>query len=209
MTLIGSGRASARLLQDKPILDRLTSLPIADRAEKIEELTQGLPAADDRLKQLIVKFSSNFTNSEATPEMGLAVFKKSCVACHRINDEGGKVGPQLDGVGHRGLERLLEDVLDPNRNVDAAFRASVVAKKDGLVVTGLKLRDEGKTVVLGDHLGKEVRIPLEEIEEVRLSNLSPMPSNFADQLNEADLRALVTYLLQQKQAVKASTPKPE
>ena len=209
LTLIGSGRASARLLQDKPILDRLTSLPIADRAEKIEELTQGLPAADDRLKQLIVKFSSNFTNSEATPEMGLAVFKKSCVACHRINDEGGKVGPQLDGVGHRGLERLLEDVLDPNRNVDAAFRASVVAKKDGLVVTGLKLRDEGKTVVLGDHLGKEVRIPLEEIEEVRLSNLSPMPSNFADQLNEADLRALVTYLLQQKQAVKASTPNLE
>jgi putative heme-binding domain-containing protein len=141
--------------------------------------------------------------------MGLAVFKKSCVACHRINDEGGKVGPQLDGVGHRGLERLLEDVLDPNRTVDAAFRASVVAKKDGLVVTGLKLRDEGKTVVLGDHLGKEVRIPLEEIEEVRLSNLSPMPSNFADQLNEADLRALITYLLQQKQTVKTNTPKPE
>ena len=36
------------------------------------------------------------------------------------------VGPQLDGVGTRGLERLIEDVLDPNRNVDPAFRASHV-----------------------------------------------------------------------------------
>ena len=134
--------------------------------------------------------------------MGLAVYKKSCFACHRINDEGGKVGPQLDGVGHRGLERLLEDVLDPNRNVDAAFRASVVARKDGLVVTGLKLREEGNTLVLGDNQGKEVRIANDDIDEVRLSNLSPMPSNFADQLNETDLRALVTYLLRQKQVVK-------
>ena len=202
-TLIATGRASARLLQDKPILDRLAAVPIPDREQRIEELTRGLPAADDRLKALIGKFSAGFANSEATPEMGLAVFKKSCVACHRINDEGGKVGPQLDGVGHRGLERLLEDILDPNRNVDAAFRASVVAKTDGLVVTGLKLREEGNTLVLGDNQGKEVRIPTGDIEEIRLSNLSPMPSNFADQLTEPDLRALVTYLLRQKQAVKA------
>ena len=200
--LIATGRASARLLQDKPILDRLAGVPIPDRDQKIEELTRGLPAADDRLKQLIVKFSASFANADATPEMGLAVYKKSCFACHRINDEGGKVGPQLDGVGHRGLERLLEDVLDPNRNVDAAFRASVVARKDGLVVTGLKLREEGNTLVLGDNQGKEVRIANDDIDEVRLSNLSPMPSNFADQLNETDLRALVTYLLRQKQVVK-------
>ncbi|WP_373650359.1 PVC-type heme-binding CxxCH protein [Schlesneria sp. DSM 10557] len=201
-TLISTGRASARLLQDKPVLDRLTSLAIPDLDAKIEELTEGLPDPDDRLKQLIAQFAASFDNADATPDAGRAVFKKSCFACHRISDEGGKVGPQLDGVGHRGLERLLEDVLDPNRNVDAAFRASVVVKNDGLVVTGLKLREEGNTLVLGDNQGKEVRIPTEEIDEVRLSNLSPMPSNFAEQLNEADLRALVTYLLSQKQAVK-------
>ena len=110
------------------------------------------------------------------------------------------MGPQLDGVGIRGLERLIEDVLDPNRNVDAAFRATIIAKTDGVVVTGLKLREEGKAVILGDNLGKEVRIPLDEIDESRLSNLSPMPSNVADQLSEADLRALLTYLLSLKQS---------
>ena len=202
-SLIATGRASARLLQDKPILDRLAGVPIPDRQQKIEELTRGLPAADDRLKQMIAKFSASFAGSEATPEQGLAVFKKSCVACHRISDEGGKVGPQLDGVGHRGLERLLEDVLDPNRNVDAAFRSTVIVKKDGLVVTGLKLREEGNTVVLGDNQGKDVRVSNDDIDEIRLSNLSPMPSNFAEQLSEPDLRALVTYLLRQKQVVKA------
>lgn len=202
LTLIGSGRASARLLQDKPILDRLATLSIPNRDERIEELTRGIPAADERMKALVAKISSNFNPSEANVEAGAAVFKKSCTACHRINDQGGKVGPQLDGVGIRGLDRLLEDVLDPNRNVDGAFRATVIETKDGLVVTGLKLREEGKTVILGDNQGKEVRVRAEDIEETRLSNLSPMPSNFADQLTEPELQALMTFLLRQKQAVK-------
>ena len=180
----------------------MNSVPSPDREQKIKELTQGLPSADERLKTMIAQVSTSFTKANSSPEAGAAVFKKSCVACHRINDEGGKVGPQLDGVGIRGIERLLEDVLDPNRNVDGAFRATVVEKKDGLVVTGLKLREEGSTLILGDNQGKEVRVRIEEIEEQRLSNLSPMPSNFADQLNEADLRALMAFLLQQRQAVK-------
>ena len=202
LTLIGSGRASARLLQDKPILDRLATLSIPNRDERIEELTRGIPAADERMKALVAKISSTFSPTEASVEAGAAVFKKSCTACHRINDLGGKVGPQLDGVGIRGIDRLLEDVLDPNRNVDGAFRATVIETKDGLVVTGLKLREEGKTVILGDNQGKEVRVRAEDIEEQRLSNLSPMPSNFADQLTEPELQSLIAFLLRQKQAAK-------
>lgn len=201
-TLIATGRASARLLQDKPVLDRLASVPIADREEKIKDLTQGLPAADDRLKATITKLSSSFVSSDESIQAGAALFKKSCTACHRISDQGGKVGPQLDGVGIRGIDRLLEDVLDPNRNVDGAFRATVIETKDGLVVTGLKLREEGKTVILGDNQGKEVRVRSEDIEEQRLSNLSPMPSNFAEQLNETELRSLLAFLLSQRQPVK-------
>lgn len=201
-SLVASGRASARLLQDKPVLDRLAATSIPDREKKIEELTRGIPDSDERLKKAIAKFSTRFAGAQADVNAGAAVFKKACFACHRIADQGGKVGPQLDGVGNRGLERLLEDVLDPNRNVDGAFRATVVETKNGLIVTGLKLREEGTTLILGDNQGKEIRIPAEEIEEQRLSNLSPMPSNFSEQLKEEDLGALVAYLLQQRQQVK-------
>jgi putative heme-binding domain-containing protein len=199
--LIAAGKASALLLQDKPILDRLNSVPIPERDKRIKELTQGLTPPDERLKELTAKLAASFAGAIIPPEAGMAVLKKSCIACHRLNNEGGKIGPQLDGVGNRGLERLLEDVLDPNRNVDGAFRATIVAQKNGLVTTGLKLREEGGAVILGNNEGKEVRIPLDEIEESRTSNLSVMPPNFAQQLNEADLRALISYLLSQKQSV--------
>ena len=39
-----------------------------------------------------------------------------------------EIAPHLDGIGNRGLERLLEDVLDPNRNVDQLFRATQSAR---------------------------------------------------------------------------------
>lgn len=197
-TLIATGKASARLLQDTPLLDRLGTIPIPNREQRISELTQGLSRPDARLKQLTAKLASSFANEPTTPEAGLAVFKKTCIACHRLNNDGGKVGPQLDGIGNRGLERLLEDILDPNRNVDGAFRATVIVKTDGLTVTGLKLRQEGTAIILGDIQGKEVRITGEEIDESRISNLSPMPSNFAEQLKEDELRALLKFLLNQK-----------
>ena len=200
-TLITQGKASARLLQDKPLLDRLNTINIKDKDQRIKDLTAGIPAQDERIKQLAGKLAGTFSANDAAVQAGAAVFKKTCFPCHRINNDGGKVGPQLDGVGTRGLDRLLEDVLDPNRNVDAAFRAIIVAKNDGVVVTGLKLREEGGAMIVGDNQGKEVRIPLTDIDESRLSNLSPMPSNFAEQLNEPDLRALLAFLLRQRQAV--------
>ena len=108
------------------------------------------------------------------------------------------IGPQLDGVGVRGAERLLEDILDPSRNVDAAFRVTIITTTDGQVITGLKLREEGQTIVLADNQGKERRVELSQIYEQRQSTLSLMPTNVTDPLNEEESRDLLGYLLEQK-----------
>ncbi len=72
------------------------------------------------------------------------MFTKICAACHQLGDQGAKIGPGLDGVGLRGLDRLLEDTLDPSRNVDQAFRTTVVTTKGGNIVTGLLLPRRGR-----------------------------------------------------------------
>ncbi len=129
---------------------------------------------------------------------GAAVFEKHCAACHRIGDKGAKVGPNLDGVGIRGAERLLEDILDPSRNVDQAFRTTQVVTADGRSLAGLALREEGNILVLADAQGKEVRVPLDEIEERVVSPLSVMPANVAELVSEADFVHLIGYLQTQR-----------
>ena len=70
-----------------------------------------------------------------------------CPTRPRTSDLSPQIGPQLDGIGIRGLDRLLEDTLDPNRNVDQAFRATTLVLKNGQILSGLVLREEGAIVV--------------------------------------------------------------
>ncbi len=90
---------------------------------------------------------------------------------------------------------MLEDILDPNRNVDQAFRLTTLNLKKGQVVSGLLLKEEGAVLVLADAMGKEVRVPKDTVEERSTSQVSPMPANIAEQVPEADFYNLLEYLL--------------
>jgi putative heme-binding domain-containing protein len=139
--------------------------------------------------------------SEHPPEAatGAQIFEKNCAVCHQLGGKGAKVGPQLDGVGSRGIDRLMEDVLDPNRNVDQTFRTTSLALENGQIISGLLLREDGKVLVIANAQGKEVRVPSDAVEEKHVSQLSPMPANFADQIPEADFNRLLAYLLSKRE----------
>ena len=129
------------------------------------------------------------------------MFTQNCRVCHQLDGIGNVVGPQLDGIGNRGLERIVEDVLDPNRNVDRAFRNTLLALNDGDVVSGLFRREEGEMVVLAEATGKEISIPKKQIKERRATETSLMPENFGDVIPPEDFNHLIAYLLS-----KASRP---
>ena len=193
---VAAGKASARLLQDKSLVGRLKASGAADVDQRITDLTRNLPSADDAVRQVIARVAADLTKATPSIDAGRAAFMKGCANCHRIADVGGKVGPQLDGVGQRGVERLLEDILDPNRNVDEAFRMTMVTTNDGRVLSGLKLREDGGDLILADSTGKELRVAAADIDEVAVSNLSPMASNMLDQIGEKNLPDLLAYLMQ-------------
>ncbi len=197
---VKGGTIPARVLQEKAVVERLRAAKVDRLDPQLAEFTKNLPPADARLAQLIRDRGDLIARTPSDAAEGAKVFVKHCAACHQIGTVGNRVGPQLDGVGIRGLERLLEDVLDPNRNIDAAFRARVVTLVDGTTRTGLQLRTEGQVLVFADNEGKEFRIAEKEIESNRETNLSPMPANVADIVPEAEFRHLMAYLLSQRVA---------
>ncbi|MFG0335418.1 MAG: HEAT repeat domain-containing protein, partial [Maioricimonas sp. JB049] len=136
-SLIAAGRMSPRVLQDAQVADQLAAVAGDSARRRIESLTQNLPATDEALQALMADRLAMLESSEADLDRGTWIFKKSCASCHRIGQEGKQIGPQLDGVGIRGPRRLLEDILDPNRNVDGAFRTTTILLDSGRVVTGL------------------------------------------------------------------------
>jgi putative heme-binding domain-containing protein len=197
---VAAGKASARLLQERRVALSLGNAGMADLSERLAALLKGLPPADERTGELLRRRRAGFAAAKGDPGRGARVFEATCASCHQVGERGARVGPQLDGVGTRGADRLIEDILDPNRNVDQAFRATTLALADGRVVSGLLLREEGAVLVLADAQGKEVRVPTDQVEERTTSPLSPMPANLAEQVAEPDFYDLLAFLLAQQQA---------
>lgn len=193
---VQAGKMTPRVLQNLGVANRVRASGAPDVDRRIAELTKGLGAVDEEIQKLIDARKKGYDGQkEASAERGLAVFTKNCTACHSIDGKGGVVGPQLDGVGNRGLDRLLEDVLDPNRAVDPAFHAWDIRLKDGTDLTGIPKREEGETAIFADTTGKEVVVPKNQIENKKESNLSLMPTNFGDVIAEKDFYDLVAFLL--------------
>ncbi len=206
---VTTGKASARLLQEQRVAGPLANAGIPMLTERLATLLKGLPPADQRLKELLERRRAAFLKAPGDATQGSKIFEKNCGVCHQLGGKGARVGPQLDGVGNRGVDRLLEDVLDPSRNVDQAFRVTNLALSDGRVITGLLLKEEGAVLVLADAQGKEIRIPTNLVEERATAQISPMPANFVDQITEAQFYDLLAYLLSHKQELKAENPAPK
>jgi putative heme-binding domain-containing protein len=133
-------------------------------------------------------------------EKGQAVFTKHCAGCHQIEGKGSVVGPQLDGIGGRGLERIIEDILDPNRNVDVAFRTTTIRKTDGQIVSGLLRREEGAQLVFADKEGKEFTLAKDDIDQQQKTALSLMPANVPEIVPAEEFHDLIGWLLSKRAA---------
>jgi len=195
LTLAESRKLSPQILLDRQVKERLVAAKLPQFEARFEKLTAGLAPVSAELQKLINSRHAAFNPELASAERGRTVFEKTCAVCHQIDGKGVVIGPQLDGVGNRGLERLIEDVLDPNRNVDPAFRTTNVTLKDDTAITGLLRREEGETLVFADSTGKEVAVPKKKIAERRESELSLMPSNFGDIISVEDFHDLMAFLL--------------
>ena len=195
MTALEHGKASTRLVQDIIVAERLKGQNHAEVSTRLASLMADLPTEDDRVRQLLAARRDAYGKATTDAGMGRQVFSKICANCHRAEGQGAKVGPDLDGIGQRGLERLLEDVLLPSRNVDQAFRSTVIELKSGKTVSGLLAREEVARLILIDEQGREFAVESSEIAERRVLRISPMPANIAEQLPEGEFLHLVKYLL--------------
>jgi putative heme-binding domain-containing protein len=185
-------------LRDKPLTDRIRAARIDGAEERIAKLTANLPPANEQIEKLLAARRAGFQADKTDARRGADVFSRNCAVCHRVGATGALIGPQLDGVGNRGLDRIVEDILDPNRNVDAAFRMQTVARKDGTVLAGLFRREEGEQLVFADFTGKEFNVAKADVQSRTESETSLMPPGMSEIIPEAEFNDLLAFLLTQR-----------
>ncbi len=194
LDLATAGRVRPQLLRHRHV-----ELAFAARAAALRtraaQLTRDLPDEDARLDAVITQRLASAGAHRADLTRGAALFTQHCAACHRFRDTGGTLGPSLDGSSARTVARLVEDILDPSRNIDPAFRLTSLTLKSGETKSGLNHRPGSLHHTLTDPTtGLDTMVPAAEVATVSPSPVSAMPAAFETLLQPAELLDLIEFL---------------
>ena len=129
-------------------------------------------------------------------ERGKQVFTKHCLACHKLNDEGHEVGPALGSITNKPDETILLDLLDPSGHIDPEYRSYIVTTEDGRIFTGVLASESPTSVTLRKEKGASESILRKDIDLIKASEVSLMPSNLHETVNPQSAADLISFLRQ-------------
>ena len=188
---IGNGKIHAKDLAPQQ-WQALTSNPdneLASLARKLQKSSGGAPSAD---RVAIVKKFIHIADESGDARNGKLVFEKNCMVCHTMNDQGGKVGPELTGIGLRSKTDILLQVLDPNRNVEGTYKQWIVKTKDD-VIAGRIFAESRTNVDILDAAGQLHHVGRDDILVLKATDKGLMPEGL-EAIPERDLADLLEYL---------------
>ena len=137
--------------------------------------------------------------AKGNAENGKKIFHRpelACLTCHRIGEEGGKIGPALDAIGSaQPLEFIIGTIIEPQREVKEGFETVRVMTKNGDEKIGVIVAGNDREITLRDPTGAEHTVAQADIAKREFIG-SLMPAGLTDNLPPEDLRDLFAYLAQ-------------
>jgi putative heme-binding domain-containing protein len=123
----------------------------------------------------------------------------ACFACHRYGNAGGMNGPDLTGAGGRySPHDLLDQIINPSKEINEQFAPVVVTKTDGTTVTGVIVNLNGDTVQINTDLSdpdQRVGFDRKQVTSIEVSKISPMPPMLLSMLSKEEVLDLVAFIL--------------
>jgi putative heme-binding domain-containing protein len=174
-----------RLLTDKFLANR-------DRSKKL------FAATINPDRQRVIDAYQDVLKLTGDGTRGRAVFAKTCSVCHQLDKLGHAVGPDLAQLQNKSSAYLLQEILDPNRNVDARYVEYRATTKAGRVYNGVLQAESATSITLRASEGREQVLLRNEIDELESTGRSLMPEGLEKDLTRQDLADLFAYLSQRR-----------
>jgi putative heme-binding domain-containing protein len=144
----------------------------------------------------LLSFLESREGKSGSPSRGAQAFHDAqCINCHRFNNNGERIGPDLSAVSQRFTRKeILESIIYPNQVVSDQY-ASKLVTANGKTYTGIAVRkpDGGMTVLQSD--GQKIELAAGDIEDVQTSKLSAMPEGLVNRLSLEQIADLFAFLM--------------
>lgn len=128
------------------------------------------------------------------PSRGEPLFRRLCLPCHTLGDEGHAVGPQLASITNKSRESIFTAIIDPSSAVDATYLNYVLLTTDGRQFAGRLAAETASSITLLASGGVTHTVLREEIEALQSSRQSLMPEGLEQDLEPADLADLIDFV---------------
>lgn len=126
---------------------------------------------------------------------GAEVFRRHCSVCHRIGDVGHEVGPSLASMRNRGPDAILTNVLDPNREVNPAWRDYVAVTAAGTTHNGVLISESSSSLTLRRAEAKETSLLRADVEVLRDTGRSLMPEGLEREISPQQMADLIHWIM--------------
>jgi len=122
-----------------------------------------------------------------------------CASCHRFDNDGASVGPDLTSVSGRfSVRDLLESIVEPSKAISDQYGAIVIRKKNGDAVTGRVGNLSGEDLMVIENMfapNDFTNVKRQDIESIEPSKVSMMPEGLMNSLKQDEIQDLLAFLL--------------
>ena len=120
--------------------------------------------------------------------------KGACAACHMVNGQGGRTGPDLSAIGWaRSPDHLRTALVDPNQDLAPEWWSVRVVDQSGRVTEGRRMNEDTYSVRVFSLDGQLRSFEKGDLRSFERVETSLMPS-YAETLTDSELTDLVAYL---------------
>ncbi len=173
---------------------------------------QGVGMTDEEIWQIITYIRSVEVKASANPSGNAAHGKQlfygdaNCSLCHMIEGKGGRVGPELTGVGgsrtgaaiidsvRNPSRRLAWGLTEPTKEFAQEYETVTVVTSDAKEIKGVALNEDNFTVQMMDTSEQIYLLEKDKLRSFQKSRESIMPTYDSSLLSDKDVEDIVAYL---------------
>ncbi len=130
----------------------------------------------------------------------------ACIRCHRMNGDGGEIGPDLSDVAKKyGKPMLIDAILNPSKQILDGYQVTTFDLKDGEQISGAIKSESSDDVTVMDSAGEKHVIAKTNIMKRKTSQVSLMPEGLHTGLSLLEFSDLIAYVSHTTNATSATT----
>lgn len=186
-------------------LTRLWSVGATD-AQVFQTVRNGVPntimpsssAPDDQLWAVVAYLRSTGDAPSAAVasgnlENGQRLFRTSCATCHRVNGNGGRLGPDLSRLS-QSRDQLVAAIRTPSAAIGQGFEPVTLVTRDGRRVRAVRKSEDAFSIQVMDTSERLQGYLKSDLRDVVRDTTSLMPVFGTDRLTATDLDDLLRFL---------------